>query len=102
MCPSLAVGGCQSPSYRASQDSRRLTRHVPDLGLVCNASTENASSGGPVAVVVSGIQVWHILELLLERQLIKGLTKRKLLVYLLLRDAIVDDVEEALCADGVY
>lgn len=79
----------------------RLTRHVPDLGLVVDAAAQQPPAGRPVAVVVALLQVGHILELLLQGQVVEALAQRILAVDLGLGDAKVDHIKEALCADGL-
>lgn len=77
------------------------TRHIPDLGLVHHATAQHAAAGRPVAIVVARVKVGHVLELLLERQLVEALAQRKLPVDGVLGDAKVGHVKEALGADGL-
>jgi hypothetical protein len=67
-----------------------------------NAATKDPSAGGSIAVIVSGFQVRLVLGLLLERELIEGLTKGKLPVDCVLGDAIVGDIEKSLGSDHIY
>lgn len=76
-----------------------LGGHVPNLRLVVNTAAEQPSASGSVAIVVTRVQVRLVLLLLLQRQVIEGLTKSELSVHFLLRDAKVGHVEEALGPD---
>lgn len=77
----------------------RLTGYVVDLDLVLEPASDGSSAGGSVAVVLSIVQVRSILELLLQRKLVERLAKGELPVDSILRDAIVDDIEEPLRTD---
>lgn len=78
-----------------------LTRHVPNLCLVCYAAAENAAACGSISIVVARVQIRNVLHLLLQRQLIESLTQGELTVHGLLRNAKVGDIEETLGADGL-
>ena len=78
-----------------------LTRHIPHLGLVRNTATEEASPSGPIAIIHSSVQIRHILQLLLQGELVERLAKGELPVDILLGDAKVGHVEETLGTDSL-
>lgn len=78
-----------------------LTGHVPHLDLVLQSAAQRPPTRRAVTVVLPVVEVRDVLELLLEGQLVEGLAQCELPVYLLLGDAKVGDVEEALRPDGL-
>lgn len=98
-------------SVLANSDVR--TWYIVDFDFVFDTSAQYTSTGRSIAVILSAVEVGNVaedqqpdhvlvgsLQLLLQRKLIKSLTQCKLLVDLILGNAIACDVKKALGPHG--
>lgn len=78
-----------------------LTGHIPDFSLVIDTTTEQPPTRRPVAVVVTRVKVWLILQLFLDRQFVEGISESELSVDLLLGDTKVGHIKETLRSNSL-
>lgn len=79
---------------------RAPTGHIPHLRLVMHATAENTATSGPISIIVARVEVRLVLELLLKWQIVEGIAKSELSIYLFLWNTKVRDIEEALCPNS--